>query len=126
METQILEQLKTTPRFPTSWYYLHERAARKEESEAFLLPSLLWLQAALPPGIHAAEFWRTFNIPVHSDMQFHYRLKYKKDWQLPKRSILPPARQQTALWKHPYKMGCFCQPGSPCTTWNFRDLQHFA
>lgn len=38
----------------------------------------------------------------------------------------PTTRQQTALWKHPDKMGCFCQPGSPCTTWNFRDLQHFA
>lgn len=38
----------------------------------------------------------------------------------------PTARQQTAPWNHPDKMGCFCQPGSPCTTWDFTDLQHFA
>lgn len=87
METQIEGTAENNTWVSYKLVSLAWKSSKKGGVGASLWSSLLWLQAALPPGVvHPAEFWRTFNTPVHSDMQFHYRLKYNEDWQLPKES----------------------------------------
>lgn len=131
MGTQIEGTQKTTPGFLRSWNHFCGRPARKEESEASLLFSLLQLQAALPPEfLCTAKFWRPF-----ATLLWALTHSFITDWDVMRTGSCHrktafashhATRQQRAPQEDHDNTGCCRRTGSPCTTWNFTDVQQFA